>query len=289
MPLCALSQRNCPGGPWPSVARSGFLGRDLHSVGRNEFSAPDLEPEASRGWLLVWRNVRQSCCLPCLSQPQGLEKPLWSLKLLPYIGSVSRVFSVLSPGRMIYVFLSCLCFDKGCWGLWRTVSETHCLKLTTDYDHKLDQVNLSDIDSPLLSQLLLLLLKSWSSVSFLFKRSSGCPCWQAELSWILEKFREVLNIWRITLKKINESVRIIGINIASVYSYITHLNAEVILGHHGINKNGISKMLTFFLRPPTHFPSLWLHVSLVQVKLGGKNSILGLWNTMGMPGVQVAV
>lgn len=50
-----------------------------------------------------------------------------------------------------------------------------------------------------------------------------------------------------------------------------HLYAEVILGHRGKNKKGVSKMLIFFLRPPTHFPSLWLHVRSVQVKLGGKN------------------
>lgn len=34
--ICALSQMNCPGGPWLRVAQSGFLGRDLHSVERDE-------------------------------------------------------------------------------------------------------------------------------------------------------------------------------------------------------------------------------------------------------------
>lgn len=76
----------------------------------------------------------------------------------------------------------------------------------------------------------------------------------------------MLNLWRITLKKSMSQ------NNWHKYSQCLqpHLYEEVVLGHHGINKNGISKMLTFFLCPPTHFPSLWVYIRSVQVKLGGK-------------------
>lgn len=155
--------------PWGAVAEgcSVWLSGERFAFSWEEWiKCPRFRAEASRGWLLVWRNIRQNCCLPCLSQPQGLEKPLWSLKLLPYTGSVSWVFPVLSPGRMICVFLSCLCFGMECWDFWRTVPEIHCLRLTTNYDHKLNPVNLPDIDSPLLLQLL---LKSWSFSIFSFQ------------------------------------------------------------------------------------------------------------------------
>lgn len=38
-----------------------------------------------------------------------------------------------------------------------------------------------------------------------------------------------------------------------------HLHAEVILSYCGINNNGITEMLTFFLCSSTHFPSWQLH------------------------------
>lgn len=147
--LGAMAER---GSVWFSGERFAFIWEEW-------IKCPRFRAEANRGWLLFWRNVRQSCCLPCLSQPQGLENPLWSLKLLSYIGSVSQVLSVQKvsvfsnfqfPGRMLCVFLRCLCFDKD---LWRTVLKTHCLKLTTDCDHQLDQIHLPGIDSPLLLQL----------------------------------------------------------------------------------------------------------------------------------------
>lgn len=83
-----------------SVAQPGFLGRDLQPLGRDGQSAPDLgQKQAQAGCLSEEMSGRAAAYHACLSP--GGWKNLWSLKLLPCIGSVSWVFPVLSPLRLL--------------------------------------------------------------------------------------------------------------------------------------------------------------------------------------------
>lgn len=168
MCLCSVTNEL----PWGAEGGSVWLSGQRFALSwEGWIKSPRFRAEASRGWFLVWGNVRQSCCsLPCLPPP-GAGKTFVECKAAALHGEcitgVCSSVSFQSPGGMICVFLSSLCFDKECWDLWRTVPKTHCLRQTTGYDHKLGQVHLSDIDSPLFPQLLL--LKSWPLSVFSFQ------------------------------------------------------------------------------------------------------------------------
>lgn len=161
-------------------------------------------------------------CLSQLPLPHGLENPSCGLKLLPHIRNVLQVFSVLASSSA-----SCedgLCFPQllALWqGLWRSLKKDsflrhcRCVGLTTDYDHQLDEVILAELFSVyclndkdmalVLCEILNFYWSSGTSAACPDEQSSSCRCWRTGLLWILEKYREVLKLWRIILKSMSQA------------------------------------------------------------------------------------
>lgn len=147
---------------------------------------------------------------------------MWSKTTAPHRECITSVFS---PCFLFSLLWGWFVFPSVACTLTRVVEiseeglpflgHCRCVGLTTDYDHQLGAVILAELFSVyclnnkdmalVLCEIFNFYWSSGTSAACPDEQSSGCHCWRTGLPWILEKYREVLKLWRIILKSMSQA------------------------------------------------------------------------------------